>query len=391
MDAMNELFYRDPYAKEFDATVVSCKEGKDGYEVVLEDTAFYPEGGGQPADHGLLNSSHVTHVKRSGQDIIHVCDAPLETGRLVHGKIDWDRRFDNMQNHSAEHIFSGLINKKYGFDNVGFHMDDDVVTVDFNGELTDEQVSEIEKATVQAIANNEEVKIFFPSSEELHELQYRSKKELSGNVRIVEAGSSDRCACCGTHVRRTGEIGAFKVLESGKHRGGTRVLIAAGQRALNDYAKKITQTKEVSKLLSAKPNEIAKAVSKLLADDLEKQALSDRRTKKYFEMVARSTQAEGNLVLIFEDELTPFELKRFAGILKEQFPTSAIAVLSQAKSDKPVFNYVLALDPQKAPEISKSLNKGLCGRGGGRDGLIQGSYQTDKETIEKTLRERLSS
>lgn len=391
MDPKTELFYRDPYLKQFDASVVSCSKTKDGFEIMLSCTAFYPEGGGQPADHGLLDAVPVTHVKRRGNDIIHLCNAPLEVGSKVTGKINWDRRFDNMQNHTAEHIFSGIIHNKFGFENVGFHMDDDFITVDFNGELTDEQVSEVEKATLQAISDNQPVKISFPSAEELQHLQYRSKKELSGDVRIVDAGEFDRCACCGTHVKSTGEIGAFKVLESGKHRGGTRILIVAGQRAFNDHAKRISESKKISALLSAKPCEISKAVSKLLADDLEKQAKNDSRTRKYFELLANTLKPTGNLVLTFEEDLTPFELKRFAGILKEHHPSSSIAVLSIAKVEKPTFNYVLILDPQQAPQISKLLNQKLSGRGGGRDGIIQGSYQADRDEIEKVLKEQLNA
>ena len=143
MEELNELFYKDPYLKSFAATVTSCSEGKNGFEVVLDDTAFYPEGGGQPADHGTLGAAQVTDVRRVKGVIIHYTDKPLEAGTKVEGKIDWERRFDNMQNHTGEHVLSGLVHAKFKYENVGFHMDDDIVTVDFNGPMTEEELNPV--------------------------------------------------------------------------------------------------------------------------------------------------------------------------------------------------------------------------------------------------------
>ena len=173
METMQELFYRDPYAREFSATVTSCREGKKGFEVVLDDTAFYPEGGGQPSDEGTLGEAKVIFVKRVGPEIVHYIDKPLEVGSTVIGKIDWERRFDNMQNHTCEHIFSGLVHQKYKLENVGFHMDPDDITVDFSGEIPMESIPELEQLVNQAITQDIDLKIEFPTEEVLEAMEYR--------------------------------------------------------------------------------------------------------------------------------------------------------------------------------------------------------------------------
>ena len=212
MSETRKLYYEDVYQKEFTAEVLECRETDRGYEVVLDQTAFYPEGGGQPCDLGTLNGISVVDVQEKGSEIVHYTEKPLETGSKVTGKIDWARRFDLMQQHSGEHIVSGLVHEAYGYDNVGFHMSSDVITVDFSGVLTETQLAEIEAETNQKIWENTPVEIFYPPKEELEKLSYRSKKELTGQVRLVRFPGSDLCACCGTHVTHTGEIGAVKTL-----------------------------------------------------------------------------------------------------------------------------------------------------------------------------------
>lgn len=384
-DKMQELFYRDPYAFEFTAEVVSCIEGKKGFEVILTDTAFYPEGGGQPTDRGELGGVKVNFVKRINGNIIHYTDQPLAVGSTVTGRIDWERRFDNMQNHTCEHIFSGLVHQKFGFENVGFHMDPDDITVDFSGEVPKEELDKIEREVNEAIAADIELSVAFPSQEELEIMDYRSKKELSGVVRIVSVPGFDCCACCGTHVRRSGEIGVFKILESGKHRGGTRVRFAAGKRALRDYAWRLDEISKVSALLSAKPYEISAAVKKVLNDGKAQEQLLAERTQLWLKSVADRIEEPKDCVIIFENGLSPFELKKFAVILKERFAEIPCAALSEVGEN--VFNYVLAYESEKLSEISRELNKKLNGRGGGRDGAVQGTYRADRAAIESVLRE----
>lgn len=384
MEAMQDLYYRDPYAREFTAEVLECVPGKKGFEVVLTDTAFYPEGGGQPSDTGRLGEATVSFVKKTNGKIIHYTDKPLEAGAQVVGKIDWDKRFDNMQNHTCEHIFSGLVHKRYGFENVGFHMDPDDITVDFSGEIPAEEIPSLEKEVNAAISADIDLRITFPSGEELKTLPYRSKKELTGVVRIVSVPGCDCCACCGTHVRRSGEIGLFKVLEASKHRGGTRVRFVSGERALRDYARKVEEVSKVSAIFSAKPNEIAKAAQAFVEEAHRKEQKASLRADRYFRLLAVSAEPTDGKLILFEEDLNPFELKRFAGILKEYFPEAHLMVLSAASNG---YNYVIASDSEDLADRSKKLNKALNGRGGGREGLVQGTYRADKEQIEKAFNE----
>ena len=213
MTETKRLYYEDVYKKEFTATVVECREQKKGYAVILDESAFYPEGGGQPSDVGTLGDAKVTEVHEKDGELLHYTDKALEVGAKVEGKIDWARRFDLMQQHSGEHMVSGLIHEAYGYDNVGFHMGSDTITVDLNGPLDETQLAEIEQKTNEKIWEDTEVKILYPTAEELEKIDYRSKKEITGQVRIVEFPGVDICACCAPHVDRTGEIGNIKQVE----------------------------------------------------------------------------------------------------------------------------------------------------------------------------------
>ena len=205
-----KLYYADAFISEFPATVLSCEPGKSGWQVVLDCTAFYPEGGGQPADHGTLGAVHVTDVHEKDGVIFHTCDWPVETGALVTGRIDWPRRFDHMQQHSGEHILSGILCADYHCDNVGFHMGADTVTIDYNADISWEQALAAERKANEIIWADREADISFPGPEELEALNYRSKKELTGSVRIVTFPEADCCACCGTHVLRAGQVGLVR-------------------------------------------------------------------------------------------------------------------------------------------------------------------------------------
>ena len=228
-----KLYYADPYQTTFTARVLGCEAGKGGYLVTLDRTAFYPEGGGQPADHGTLGGAAVTDVHEKDGVITHTCDHPLTVGDTVEGAIDWDRRFDHMQQHSGEHILSGLICAAHHCDNVGFHLGADTVTIDFNAALTEKDVQELERAANRYIWQDHPIAISFPSPAELEALDYRSKKELTGQVRIVSFPGADCCACCGTHVASSGQVGLLKILSCQKFRQGVRLEILSGRRALH--------------------------------------------------------------------------------------------------------------------------------------------------------------
>ena len=295
------LYYENVYIKEFEGKVLDCREEKNGYRIILDKSAFYPEGGGQPSDKGFLNEVEVLEVHEKDEELLHYTKEPLEAGTVVTGRIDWARRFDLMQQHSGEHMVSGLINAAFGYDNVGFHMGSDLITIDFNGMITAEQIAEIEKKANEKIWENAEVEITYPSPEELKELPYRSKKELTGKVRIVRFPGADLCACCGTHVTRTGEIGMVKLLSVVKFREGVRMEMLCGKRVL-DYLNMVNeQNHEVSVKLSAKPNQTGQAVQRLLDENFQLKAelsvwkksclLVKRRNGRTVEMYCYSRKA----------------------------------------------------------------------------------------------------
>lgn len=263
------LFDQDAYLGEFEATVERsvCEGGM--YRVLLDQTAFFPEGGGQPADGGTLDGIFVTDVQEIDGEIWHTVEAPLEPGKTVVGKLDFEKRFSNMQNHRGEHIVSGIVHRIYGFNNVGFHMGSDVITVDFDGVLTEEQLYDVEQEANEAVLRNVPVTISYPSKEELETMDYRSKKEIEGQVRIVTIEGYDRCACCGTHVATTGEIRLIKILSAQKYKGGVRVAMLSGEKAYADYCLKHVNTLGIARLLSVKPEEAGDAVVRLKQKNIE--------------------------------------------------------------------------------------------------------------------------
>ena len=388
MSEMNELFYTNPYLREFDATVVACTEGKKGFEVILDNTAFYPEGGGQPADLGRLNEATVTDVRRQNGVIIHFTDKAIEVGTTVHGVLDWERRYDNMQNHTGEHVLSGVINHAFGYENVGFHMHDDAITIDMDGPMTDDDVKAMEKAANDMIKANIPVDISFPSAEERAAMGFRSKKELTGKVRIVNIPTADCCACCGTHVKTTQEVGIIKVLSASKHRGGTRIEFVCGDRALRDFTKKHDEVLKVSRLLSVKPEEVATAVEKTLQTLVARDERIAQLNQRYFEMKTATLPSDQAVLTLFEEGLTPFELKVFATHVAESKKAAVTALFAPAASSDgtPIYNYVIAWDDARLRDASKALNQRLSGRGGGKD-IVQGSFKASRADIEAAVTE----
>ena len=386
MSEMNELFYTNPYLREFDATVVACTEGKKGFEVVLDNTAFYPEGGGQPADLGTLGEAKVSDVRRQNGVIVHFTDKALEVGATVHGVLDWERRYDNMQNHTGEHVLSGVINHAFGYENVGFHMHDDAITIDMDGPMTDDDVKAMEKAANDMIKADIAVDISFPTAEERAAMGFRSKKELTGKVRIVNIPTADCCACCGTHVKSTQEVGIIKVLSASKHRGGTRIEFVCGDRALRDFTKKHDEVIKVSRLLSVKPDEVAAAVEKTLQTLVARDERIAQMNQRYFEMKTTMLPGDQTILTLFEEGLTPFELKLFATQVAESKKAQVTALLAPAAAadGTVVYNYVIAWDDTRLREASKTLNQRLNGRGGGKD-MVQGSFKAARAEIETAI------
>ena len=371
-----KLFYLDSHLTTFSATVLSCRPGKHGYDVVLDRTAFYPEGGGQPGDRGVLGGVAVTDTHEADGHIVHYGAAPLEVGAEVTGTIDWDYRFDLMQHHSGEHILSGLIHAAFGYDNVGFHMGKDAVTIDFSGMIPEEALAELERKTNEVIWRNREVQILWPNAEQLAKLPYRSKKALTGDVRLVEFPLADLCACCGTHVKRTGEIGLVKILSCVKFHEGVRMEILAGRRAMEYLTKTFDQNRQISGLLSAKPMETAAAAAKTLQDLNDTKYRMGQLEDKLFRQQAAQYENAGN-VLLFEEGLRPDGLRRLADALLQVCGGRA-AVFSKTADG---FQYAIGQADGDLRAFTKDMNAKLNGRGGGKPGFVQGSVKATLEEI----------
>ena len=372
-----KLYYQDPYQTTFTARVLTCEPSKGGCLVTLDRTAFYPEGGGQPADHGVLGGVTVTDVHEKDGVIFHTCSGPVEIGAAVEGSIDWTRRFDHMQQHSGEHILSGLLCSLYDCSNVGFHLGADTVTIDYDRELTWEQVLEAERQANEAIWRDTPAEITFPAPDALAQLDYRSKKELTGQVRIVSFPGADCCACCGTHVRRAGEVGLIKVLSCQKFREGIRLEILCGQRAYRYLSRIYEQDHAVARLLSVKPQDAFAAVERqnaeLTAAKLRMTELEDR----LFALRAQSLAGCGD-VLLLEPPMRPDGARKLADTAARA--AGGLAAVFAGERDSYVYALVHAGGADLSPLV-KRLNSALSGRGGGRNGFAQGSVQADRSAI----------
>ena len=378
-----KLYYADPFLKEFTATVLDCQAGKNGYTVTLDRTAFYPEGGGQPADHGTLDGAAVTDVHEKNGVIFHNVDRAVEIGKTVSGSIDWARRFDHMQQHSGEHICSGLICGRYGCDNVGFHMGTDIVTIDFNADISWEELLEIEGQANRYIQEDHPIDIQFHRGAELDAIDYRSKKPLEGDVRIVAFPGADCCACCGTHVLRSGQVGLVKFLSVQKFREGVRIELLCGQRALDYLSRTWEQAKIIGQHLSVKPVDAAAAVERL---EGELSALKMRCAgleEAVFAGIAAEQAGKGN-VLLFQPPMKPDSVRKLADTVSKACGGLAAVFAGEGS------HYAYALGRADGQDISaavKALNGALHGRGGGRNGFAQGSVEAAQSAIEAFFKE----
>ena len=378
-----KLYYADPFLKEFTATVLDCQAGKNGYTVTLDRTAFYPEGGGQPADHGTLDGAAVTDVHEKNGVIFHNVDRAVEIGKTVSGSIDWARRFDHMQQHSGEHICSGLICGRYGCDNVGFHMGTDIVTIDFNADISWEELLEIEGQANRYIQEDHPIDIQFHRGAELDAIDYRSKKPLEGDVRIVAFPGADCCACCGTHVLRSGQVGLVKFLSVQKFREGVRIELLCGQRALDYLSRTWEQAKTIGQHLSVKPVDAAAAVERL---EGELSALKMRCAdleETVFAGIAAEQAGKGN-VLLFQPPMKPDSVRKLADAVSKACGGLAAVFAGEGS------HYAYALGRADGQDISaavKALNGALHGRGGGRNGFAQGSVEAAQSAIEAFFKE----
>lgn len=363
-----KLYYTDSHLFSFEAQVISCREERGQWLVCLDQTAFFPEGGGQPGDSGFIGEARVLDVHERDGEILHYTDRELSVGERLCCVLDKEQRLRRMQNHSGEHLVSGLIHSKYGFENVGFHMGRDCMTIDLSGELTWQQLMETEGLANERIRENLPVRTWFPTAEELSRLEYRSKLELTENVRIVEMGDVDRCACCAPHVNYTGEIGIVKILDSVRHRGGVRVSLICGMDALDDYRLRQDSVTSVSRLLSAKRGEVAGAVERLLHEqELSKQRIADLSMELVRMRDDSVGETEGN-ICVFDSLLDEIAGRELVNLLMEK--CGGIAALFSGEDGD--YSYIIGSRNLDMRRAARELNPLINGRGGGKERMIQG-------------------
>ena len=372
-----KLYYADSHLKEFSATVTGCTEAKGGWAVTLDATAFYPTGGGQNCDLGTLGGVNVLDVKEQGEEIIHLCDAPLEIGSTVEGAIDWERRFDHMQQHSGEHLVMGQVYQKFGYHNVGFHMGTGIVTIDLDGPVTWDELMEIERKVNRIIWENRPVKTWYPSPEELPGVNYRSKKALPWPVRIVEFSGADVCACCGTHVKFTGEIGMVKFVSCIKFKEGVRIEMASGKRAMELFQNIFEQNRQVSQTFSAKILETGAAARKFNELLNQEKYRATGLQRKMFAAIAAGYAGKAQAVH-FEEGLNPGQVRELADAIAEKAKTAIV----YSGTDETGYSICIISKSADTRELGKAVNAQLNGRGGGKPGAFQGSIRATKAQIE---------
>ncbi len=396
--ATEKLFYTDSYMQEFDAVVTACERYGDAYRVVLDRTAFFPEGGGQAGDTGTLQvtghrsegsadawSAHivtVTDTREKNGIIYHTADAPLPVGADVHGTLNFDQRFERMQQHTGEHIISGIVHSTFGYNNVGFHLGEDITTLDFDQELNLLQVYEVEERANRAVFENLPVGILYPSGEELQMLDYRSKIEIEGQVRLVSIPGTDLCACCAPHTKTTGAVGLIKILSCERHRGGCRMVMVSGIRALKDYQTKQRSVETVSRELSARPDRIGEAVRHAREQQAKLRERLNRMQAVYLNEKLDAIRPEDTLVCIFEEEMDNMALRSFVNNAMERCGGICAAFVG---TDESGYRYILGSRAADMRVLAKQLNEQFGGRGGGSPEMIQGSLPGLRVDVERWL------
>lgn len=376
-----KLFYEDSHRTECAGKVLACEEKKDHYEIVLDQTVFFPEGGGQYADTGVLGEAKVLDVHEKQGVIYHWCDRPVEVGSTVVGQIQWEERFEKMQQHSGEHIVSGLVHEKFGYNNVGFHLGGDYCTMDFDGPITKDELKEIERLANEAVYQNLKIEVSYPSKEELKNMEYRSKIEIDGQVRIVTIPKYDVCACCAPHVKDTGEIGMIKLVNMINYKGGERITMLCGRRALRDYDAKDENVKEISALLCAKELETAEAVRHLKEEQESLKGKYHSLKQKLLQYRAQEIPVkEGGKTAVFACDLTGNEPRELMNLLLDK---GAKICGVFAGTDDEGYRYVIGSRTEDVRPIGKVMNEAFEGRGGGKPVMVQGTLCGKKEEMEK--------
>ena len=378
-----KYYYEDSHRTEMTATVLSCEEGKKGFEVVLSGTVFFPEGGGQSADTGVFYISEeetvsVLDVHERNGIIYHTTDQPVEPGTELRGEIDWNERFSKMQNHSGEHLVSGIIHRLFQYNNVGFHLGSTDVTIDFDGPLTREQLNQVEQMANEAVFLNLPVLEEFPDREHLATMEYRSKTEISGQVRIVTIPGYDCCACCGVHTAATGEVGLIKLFSAVGFRGGTRMELACGRRALDMLNLAFGQNTQVSQAFSAKWTETGTAAAKMNEALAAEKYRAIGLQRRLIAGIAQRYDNCGNVVH-FEPGLDAGLLRELADAIAQR--CGGIAAVFSG-DDRTGYGFCILARTGDLRPLGKAMTQSLSGRGGGRADAQQGRVNASRAQIE---------
>lgn len=379
VDLTEKLYYSDGHLSRFTARVTSCEKENGAWAVKLDRSAFFPGGGGQEADEGVLSDMKLLGLREEGEDIVHLTPAPLEPGALVEGRIDWPLRFSRMQGHSGEHILSGTVHRLFGYDNVGFHMGEEAITIDFSGELSPEDLSRAELEANRAIWRDVPVRTLLPTPGELAAMDYRSKKELTGQVRIVEIEGVDLCACCAPHVSHSGEVGLLKIIDSMRHRGGTRLTLLCGEAALLDYEALHENNAAVSAALSAKRLETGGAIARVMAEQEERRAELTKLKRELLQLKAAALRPTEGSICIFESDIDMITLRELVNAGSE-LAGKVCAGFAGTDGD---YKYIIGSRTVPLRARAKEINAAIDGRGGGSDAMIQGTSRARREDIER--------
>lgn len=373
------IYYEDQYVKEFSADVIECEFDGKYYNTILDRTAFFPEGGGQPGDRGSIGESHVINTIEKDGNVIHICDK--EVNGTCACALDWDYRFNNMQQHSGEHIFSGFLNQLTGYDNVGFHMGTSEVTVDFNGPVSADILKKAEYLANMKIYENAAIEVIYPSDDELPTYNYRSKKEIQGQIRLVRIPGADLCACCGTHVKQTGEVGIVKAESMSNYKQGVRIVLKIGQHALTDYEEKNNSVHKISASLCSKTDEVAEAVEKLKEKQVAYKYEVNELKQKLFKMQCDGVKTE--YPVAFDDKGMSENAEILANMLSEK---SKVAVAFSG-DDENGYKYAVVSKTEDVRILSKLINDKCNGRGGGTKEMCRGNVAAGREIIETSIKE----
>lgn len=363
-----KLYYDDSYMKKFTATVISCTQTDKGRAIVLDKTAFYPEGGGQPRDRGVITAGdrqiQVNDVREKGGEIIHYCSSPIEPGSCVEGEIDWERRFDFMQQHTGEHMLSGIVHRLFGYNNVGFHMNEKEVTVDFDGPLTRRDIRQVMEESNRCVWENQPVIASFPDN--VKDLDYRSKKELEGEVRIVFAGNADTCACCGTHTSTTSAAGPIAVTSFSAYKCGTRLVMHSGKRAVDILMRRNRQCYDISHMLSAPVDTIQQAVAARLEENEKLKSALASSQSSLMEVWAQGRTAENGRIIEIKKGLSSAQIQSFALLLAKKADTAIVV------SDTDGAKICIVSPTLDTNALGRHISGIFGGKGGGKKGIYQG-------------------